>query len=65
MKISAPHSIIGPLMHELHDSSVGAVLMERTGPGWMIEFMTRIDQEAAGRIVRMGAQIIGPNEGTP
>ena len=65
MKISAPHYIIGPLMHELHDSSVGAVLMGRTGPGWMIEFMTRIDKETAARIVRMGAQIIGPNEGTP
>ena len=65
MKLTAPHEAIGPLMRALHASSVGAVLMERTGPGWMIEFMTRIDQEAAGRIVRMGAQIIGPNEGTP
>lgn len=65
MKISAPHYIIGPLMHELHDSSVGAVLMERTGPGWMIEFMTKIDNETSGRIVRMGAQIIGPNEEHP
>ena len=65
MKISAPHYIIGPMLHELHNAGVESILALRTGPGWMIEFMARIDQETAGRIVRMGAQIIGPNEGTP
>jgi hypothetical protein len=58
MKITAPHYAIGPLMHVLHDSEVGAVLMERTGPGWMVEFMTRIEPDTLKSLVRLGAVIL-------
>ena len=58
MKITAPHYAIGPLMHVLHDSEVGAVLMERTGPGWMIEFMTPIEPDTVAKMVRLGGVLI-------
>jgi hypothetical protein len=59
MKLTAPHYAIGPLMHTLHDSEVGAVLMERTGPGWVIEFMTPLQPETVTAITRLGAVIVG------
>lgn len=60
MKLTAPHYAIGPLMHALHDASVGAVLMERTGPGWIIEFMTRLDADTVTTITRLGGVILDP-----
>ena len=46
------------MMHALHDSEVGAVLMERTGPGWMLEFMTPIEPETVAKLVRLGASLV-------
>lgn len=60
MKITAPHYAIGPLMSLLHDSEVGAVLMERTGPGWMIEFMTRLDGDTVTAIAQLGGVVLEP-----
>lgn len=60
MKLSVPHYAVGPVMHALHDSSVGAVLMERTGPGWIVELATELDDATVTRIVRLGAEILPP-----
>lgn len=58
MKLTAPHYAIGPIMHALHDSEVGAVLMERTGPGWAIEFMTRLDDATMTTIAQLGGVVL-------
>jgi hypothetical protein len=40
LKVSAPLYATGALAHALADAGVTAVLMERTGPGWVLEFLT-------------------------
>jgi hypothetical protein len=40
LKIAAPLYATGALAHALADAGVTAVLMERTGTGWMLEFLT-------------------------
>lgn len=58
MKLSAPNYAIGALMHALHDAEVDSVLALRTGPGWMVEFMTRIEPDTLESLVRLGAVIV-------
>lgn len=58
MKLTAPHYAIGTLMKLLHEAEVGAVLMERTGPGWAIEFMTRLDDATMTTIAQLGGVVL-------
>lgn len=58
MKLTAPHYAIGPLMHALHSAEVDSVLALRTGPGWVIEFMSVIDADTLTTITRMGAVVL-------
>ena len=58
VKLTAPHYAIGPLMHALHDAEVDSVLALRTGPGWVVEFMTPISSDTLTTITRLGATII-------
>jgi hypothetical protein len=60
LRVSAPLYATGPLAHALADAGVTAVLMERTGPGWVLEFLSppaRRDKLIAA-IEKMGGEIL-------
>ena len=58
MKMSLPSYAVGPVVHELHNAGVDSLLLIRTGPGWMVEFMTRIEPDTLKSLVRLGAVIV-------
>lgn len=61
MKVSAPIYACGSVAHVLHDAGVLGVLMMRTGPGWMFEFMA--PAEAANQITSALAKLgLSPEE---
>jgi hypothetical protein len=64
VKVSVPMYATGPLAHALADHGVTAVLMERTGPGWMLEFLTPLaNREAlAAAIEKIGGTILGGDD---
>lgn len=39
MKIAATLEQVGPVLRALHDAGVAAAIVERTGPGWIVELM--------------------------
>lgn len=46
MKVLAPLYAFGPMGHALHDADVHAAVIERTGTGWLLEFIAPADKAA-------------------
>lgn len=58
MKLSVPGYALGAVLHELHAAEVDSALLLRTGPGWMIEFMTPIEPGTVAKTVRLGGVVM-------
>ena len=46
MRVLVPLYAFGPMGHALYDADVHAAVIERTGPGWLIEFIAPLEKAA-------------------
>lgn len=58
MKLSVPHSAIERVLYALHRADVPHLLLQRTGPGWIIE-MLRPPGVDVDQLVALGAVDLG------
>jgi hypothetical protein len=59
MKILVPLYAFGPMGHALHDANVYAAVIERTGPGWLLEFIAPADRVAfLAAIGKIGVRVL-------
>lgn len=58
MKIGADDQSTGPVLHELHNAGVDLVLLERTGPGWMLKLTAKVGPTVVENITRAGGIVM-------
>ncbi len=58
MKLSVPHHAAGAVLLALHQASVDMYVGQRSGPGWVLEFMRPLSAELEAVATALGATVL-------